>query len=777
MKNQIWRIFLCCYVTVMLLTLGVLAADIVDSGACGDNLTWTLDSEGALTISGMGKMDNYDNTSSNHAPWYAKRANIVTVVINDGVTTIGSYAFDTCYSLTSVIISDGVVSIGESAFSVCNRLTNITLPDNVTTVGKAAFYGCEKLTRVIIPDSVTIIGEGTFSRCENLEIIDVNINNSLYSSVDGVLFDKNQSILVTYPCGKKETAYNIPDSVNIIGDWAFYECSSLISVTIPSSVTTIGDWAFDFCYSLTSITIPDSVTTIGEMAFANCQGLISVTMPNSVVTIGYGAFFQCSITSVIISSNITTISNEVFKNCDKLERIAIPDSVTFIGDLAFCNCTNLERVIMPHSVANIGKGAFYGCDKLTDIDYAGNLSQWNEIAIDDDNYPLSFVAVHCADGELLPSKSVIVAQGYCGAENNGTNLQWVLTSDKTLTIKGFGAMQDYQTFWEAFGDYSLMQPWYEYNGYVKTVIIENGVTSIGRSGLWAFNKMTSVAIPDSVTSFGISAFSHCGSLTHINLPDGITSISKDIFSSCYNLTSIVIPNGVSVIEDGAFQNCYALNNAIIPYGVTSIGAWAFRNCDGMTSVTIPASVTTIDEGSFEECDNLISVTIGNGMTSIGYGAFYDCKNLKSVTIPTSVIGIGRNAFRFCSNVVLYVYENSYAYTYAIENELAYEFISNTVGTVHTGTVKTVSVASETCDVTLDCSDANVSAGTTYQILYALCDEHGQLLSVGSADVTFDADTSADFTIEGVQAGVTCRIFLINGKTAPQCAATHLNFAG
>ena len=208
-----------------------------------------------------------------------------------------------------------------------------------------------------------------------------------------------------------------------------------------------------------------------------------------------------------------------------------------------------------------------------------------------------------------------------------------------------------------------------------------------------------------------------------------------------------------------------------------IGLAAFGYCDSLKNVIIGNGTTTIGSYAFAGCVSLTKVKIGDGTTTIRSSAFLDCQNLKNVTIPRSVTRIEPGAFKGCLNVVLCVYENSYAHTYAVEKDLTYEFISNEVGTVRAGTAKAVSVMAETYDVTLDCSDANISMGAAYRILYALCDKHGQMLSIGSEDITFGAGTSADFTIEGIKAGLTCRIFLLNDKTFPQCAATQLTFVG
>ena len=260
MKKRLLSFVLAVLMIASLLPATALAADIVDSGTCGaegdgSNLTWTLDREGVLTISGSGDMYDYGLSD---APWYGIRSRVKSAVIADGVTSIGYKAFDDCTSLTSVTIPDSVTSIGDWAFSYCTSLTSVTLPDSVTRIGERAFYYCTSLTSVTIPDSVTSIGEFAFSGCTSL------------------------------------TSVTIPDSVTSIGGWAFYECTSLTSVTIPDSVTSIGNGAFKGCTSLTSVTIPGSVTRIGVGAFASCTSLTSVTIPDSVTRIGKQAFDYCT---------------------------------------------------------------------------------------------------------------------------------------------------------------------------------------------------------------------------------------------------------------------------------------------------------------------------------------------------------------------------------------------------------------------------------------------------------------------------------------------------
>ena len=252
MRKRLLSFVLAVLMIASLLPATALAADIVDSGTCGtkgSNLTWTLDSEGVLTISGSGDMHGYDLPG---APWYGSRSRVKSAVIAEGVTSIGRYAFYGCTSLTSVTIPDSVTSIGSSAFEDCTSLTSVTIPDSVMSIGDDAFYNCSSLTSVTIPDSVTSIGDSPFASCTSLTGIWVAEGNSHYSSdASGVLFNKDKTTLVQ--CLGAFAAYAIPDSVTSIGGSAFEGCRSLISVTIPDSVTSIGGDAFYNCTSLTDV--------------------------------------------------------------------------------------------------------------------------------------------------------------------------------------------------------------------------------------------------------------------------------------------------------------------------------------------------------------------------------------------------------------------------------------------------------------------------------------------------------------------------------------------
>ena len=193
-----------------------------------------------------------------------------SITIPDSITSIGDSAFSGCTSLESITIPDSVTSIGDWAFGCCTSLVSITIPDSVTSIGDSAFSGCTSLENITIPDSVTSIGYSAFYNCKSLTSIDVGADNANYTSVDGVLFNKDETELICYPAGKEETTFAIPDSVTSIGKYAFYGCTSLECVAFHNRLTYIGDQAFFDCTSLKSVTIPNSVTSIGFCTFGYC---------------------------------------------------------------------------------------------------------------------------------------------------------------------------------------------------------------------------------------------------------------------------------------------------------------------------------------------------------------------------------------------------------------------------------------------------------------------------------------------------------------------------
>ena len=382
MKNtkQILSVFLALIMIISIIpmsTITAFAEDSATSGTCGDNLTWIFDeSTGTLTISGTGAMYDYLNSdgSVSARPWPKNtETEIKTVIINDGVTTVGSGAFYCGWTIENIILGNSITIIGDWAFGKCEVLKSITIPDVVTTIGESAFSYCENLSEFTIPESLTTIGNFAFVGCPGL------------------------------------SSLTIPENVSSIGAYAFYGWSNLTHVTIGNNVSTIGDYAFACCYSLTNFIFSDSVTTTGNYAFACCYSLTSVIIPDSVTTIGMYAFYDCyNLTSITVDSNNQYYSSDkygVLFNKDKTILIQypigntrtsyiIPDSVTTIDMAAFSRSKNLLNVTIPASVITIVSSAFNECTALTDVYFYGTEDEWNAITIGEDNDPLLNATIH-----------------------------------------------------------------------------------------------------------------------------------------------------------------------------------------------------------------------------------------------------------------------------------------------------------------------------------------------------------------------------------------------
>ena len=325
MRKRLLSFVLAVLMIASLLPATALAADIVASGTCGaegdgSNLTWTLDSEGVLTISGSGDMHDYVYSS----PWHENGNQIRSVLMENGVTGIGNFAFFECISLTSMTIPDSVTCIGNCAFKDCSSLASVTIPDSVASIGVYAFCGCTSLKSVTIPDSVTSIGDYAFGFCTSLTGIWVDGGSSHYfSDASGVLFNKDKTVLAQCP-GAFSGSYVIPDGVTSINDAAFVNCTSLTSVTIPDGVTNIGYEVFAGCTSLANMVLPNGVTRIGAEAFEWCTSMKNITIPDGVMSIGYDAFLNCkSLTNVYFTGteeawNGITIDggNDALKNAN-----------------------------------------------------------------------------------------------------------------------------------------------------------------------------------------------------------------------------------------------------------------------------------------------------------------------------------------------------------------------------------------------------------------------------------------------------------------------------
>lgn len=245
---------------------------------------------------------------------------LTSISLPESVISIGGDAFSYCDRLTRINLPHGLTSIGDSAFNYCSSLTSISLPHGLTSIGIGAFGNCSSLTSISLPESVASIGYGAFADCSNLTQLTVAVENANYQSVDGVLYNKTQTVLLACLVGTT-------------------------SVSLPESLTSIENYAFFNCSSLTDISLPERCADIGGAAFAGCSSLTSIGLPQSVTTIGYGTFFECgSLTNVSLPENLVSISEYAFADCSSLMSISLPESCTSVGEDAFTNCSSLKSI-------------------------------------------------------------------------------------------------------------------------------------------------------------------------------------------------------------------------------------------------------------------------------------------------------------------------------------------------------------------------------------------------------------------------------------------------
>ena len=442
-KNQAKKLLSVFLAAMMILSvspaMNVFAADIVNSGNCGKNLTWTLDSEGTLTISGEGLM--YDWEDVGDSPWYDNAKSIKKVIVKDGVTSIGTFAFGYNTNLAEVVIPATVMSIDSYAFVACDALRSMSVSED----------------------------------------------NHFYSSLNGILFNKDKTTLIKYPAKKAEDNYDIPNSVTRIDDFAFEYNTSLKSIVIPESVTYIGREAFSGCTGLTDIKIPDSVTLINCSAFSDCTGLTKIIIGNGVTSLEDYMFSGCTdLTSVIIGNNVTMLGWNVFEKCTNLTSVTIPDSVTNIGMWAFVDCAALESIIIGKGVTDIDSSAFEDCRSLKSIRIPKSVTYIGEFAFEGCNN-LAEITVSESNANYLSLDGVLFSK------------------DKTELLK------------------------YPAGKAESNYVIPSSVTSIDTYAFGDCSNLTDVTIPNSVTCVDGNAFYNCINLASIRIPKSVVEIGYSAF--------------------------------------------------------------------------------------------------------------------------------------------------------------------------------------------------------------------------------------------------------
>ena len=647
------------------------AAATVASGKCGDSAKWTLDAAGTLTISGSGKTwDFIDEDWNANAPWYdaSLRLRIKKVVVEKGITYVGTRAFYDCSEMTSVSLPTTLETMGADVFMYCTGLTSVTIPDGVTFISGDFFLGCTSLKSVTLPDSLRDIGGCTFMYCTSL------------------------------------TSVRLPATLLSISWQMFKDCTSLTSVTIPRGTVEVKKEAFDGCTSLKNVTFTGSAAdwkgvtirpgnTALTSAAIKCTGSTVLTAPTLTLSVskkgqptlkwsavsgaaGYqlwcsydggddygpsyrwlanndktatsytvptdtlkkGRTYTFKVRAVTSSGAVGSFSKEVTFTYNPAASLAAPTVTAGLDDQGYPALTwpavpDAARYEVYRAASEDGN--FAQLAAVTSNSYT------NSAVLTDGAAYYYKVRALDSDGEAGPFSDVVsvtytarpalVASGKCG-----DSASWKLDADGVLTITGIGAMDNYS--------YSINAPWYGLA--VEEAVIEQGITSIGSSAFRSCAALTSVTIPSSVTtigddafyccenllsatipsgvsSIGFHAFIGCDSLICVVIPESVISIGQGVFASCSKLAKVVLLDGISEIPTSAFFNCKKLTEITIPNTIESIGANAFAACDGLTGIAIPRSVTEIDSMAFEGCHTSVYVDQDNNQYCSINGALYN----------------------------------------------------------------------------------------------------------------------------------------------------------
>ena len=632
----------------------------------GNGVTWELDGT-TLTIGytgeGSGVMPDY--ASETGMPWNGSKTSITSIVVEEGVTRIGNYAFAGCTASESVSLPNSMEIIGYRAF-LSNGFSSITIPENVIAIGDEAFKGCS-MTSVVwnarnCVKYVTSAGAYTsdFSSASNPFFGSPGPRTTITSFT----FGETAEIVPKYVCYSMSvlSSVTISDNVTTIGDYAFQNCSTLTAITIPESVETIGGYAFNSCTGITSITIPSSVTSIGTYAFKG-SGLTSITIPNSVTSLGTYVFQGCTaLASVTLPSEITALGTYAFEGCTALTSITIPSKVTSIGNYAFKGCTNLASVTVPNSVTSIGTYAFQNCSKLANITIPQGVTTISNYAFDGCatlkaiTIPSSVTSIgnyafhNCSTMVRVNFPSALTSIGTSAFENTPKLKSIPLASATSLTSIGASAFALSSADTTAAG----------------LLVIPSGVTSIGGNAFKNRSGITGVVICNTSTSnwtncsaattftgtptdIPVYVYSSCS--THYQSATG-----WDHFASAGYTTSQTISNMDCGTTASTLYASLNLRTGSLTFSGSKCNMKNYNNSsnkapwaaykEAIKSVTFNSYVQTVGEYAFYECGALATVNTGSAtnLTSIGQRAFQYCRALTSITIPASVTSMSAHSF-------------------------------------------------------------------------------------------------------------------------------------
>ena len=485
-------------------------------------------------------------------------------------------------------------------------------------------------------------GSGDSSSENGISLYRASNYAQIYGDGDGMFYDDSVNFVIEDGVLKKyngwQTFVEIPDSVTAIGDEAFRNNTSMVSVSIPDSVKSIGDSAFYGCTSLLGVVIPDSVEKVGRCAFQKCSKLASAYLPvNEKFTFMSAYMFESctSLKKIEIPDNVTSMEPDIFENCTELSEVILSKSLQSMGGRVFRNDNKLTEIEIPKSLekceysvnsASINGGAFEGCANLKTVTFEEGTTEIAE-----------GLFAGCTGIEQIKIPDT-VTEIESGAFGGCINLTEIEIPDSVTKIQ-----------WHAFGYCSSM----------KKIKLSENLESIGVYAFENCNALKSIEIPNSVTDIGGCAFAECKELSEVILSKSLQSMGGRVFRNDNKLTEIEIPKSLekceysvnsASINGGAFEGCANLKTVTFEEGTTEIAEGLFAGCTGIEQIKIPDTVTEIESGAFGGCINLTEIEIPDSVTKIQWHAFGYCSSMKKIKLSENLKNIGVYAFENCTNL-------------------------------------------------------------------------------------------------------------------------------
>ena len=621
----------------------------ITSGLYGENISWTI-ADGTMIISGAGAMENQENI-----PWYSYKSSVNKIIVQEGITSISSYALSSFTALTEVTLPNSLTAIGAYAFSGCNKLqtVNFAVDGELSTIDQYAFNNCTVLSSITIPKSVTYIGNYAFNRCTGL----------------------------------KSVAFSQSDVSLELGQYVFYGCSGITQITLPKHLVSIGVGAFYNCSGLTKVDFEEDsqLTSIGGSAFAGCSKLTEITIPNRVTTMGTYVFSSCSKLAKVefeANSQMTVLPSYVFSSLSGLKTIVLPDHLTTIQSNAIYNCSGLTSLDIPASVSTIVQGAFANCTNISSIHVAEGSEYYTTVdgvLFNQDKTAL----VYCPPGKT--STAYTIPATVTTIEGNAfercTKLQAIYFEEGSqLTTIGNNAFLNCSALATVdFANCSHLATIGEYAfsrcSALTTIDLSgcSSLTEIGSSAFYYDQALQSVKLPASLKKIGTYAFGYCSALKTFEFADeeNLPSIGASAFYNCNNLQDKIysgvagsnatwsLYKGILNIQGSGNTDNYTttgmpwysyrstITKVIVGDGITGIGNNNFYDLTNLTTVEISDTVTTIGNAAFRKCTNLPQIELPESLVSIGDSAFEECRSLTQINIPKNVTSLGKTVFYAC----------------------------------------------------------------------------------------------------------------------------------